>query len=122
MNLIMIIGNLTKKPEMIEGQNFAKMIVAVNDTYTKKDGTRDVNYFNVLVWNKLAENCCKYLDKGGKVAVVGKTRNHNYEAKDGTIKFVSEVIASEVEFLSNKKQENNEFIPLSEDEASDIPF
>ena len=118
MNYSFIIGNLTKKPEMIEGQNFAKIIVAVNDTYTKKDGTRDVNYFNVLVWNKLAENCCKYLDKGSKVAVVGKTRNHNYEAKDGTTKFVSEIIASEVEFIGTKKQE----VELQPVDDSDMPF
>ena len=122
MNYSFIIGNLTKKPEMIESQNFARLVVAVNDTYTKKDGTKEVNFFNVIVWNKLAENCVKFLDKGSKVAVAGKTRNRNYEAKDGSTKFISEIVASEIEFLNTKKQDNNGFIPLSEEESEDLPF
>lgn len=122
MNYNFIIGNLTKKPEMFEGQNFARLVVAVNDNYIKKDGTKEVNYFNVIVWNKLAENCIKYLDKGSKVAVLGKTRNRNYEAKDGTTKFVSEIVASEVEFLSSKQEKQLEPILLSEEESEDFPF
>ena len=122
MNYSFIIGNLTRKPEMIEGQNFAKLVVAVNDTFTKKDGTRGVNYFNVLVWNKLAESCVKYLDKGSKIAVVGRTQNRSYETKEGETRFVSEIIASEIEFLSIKKQEVSQLVELTDEEAGDIPF
>lgn len=121
MNYSFIIGNLTRKPEMIEGQNFAKLVVAVNDTFTKKDGTKGVNYFNVLVWNKLAESCVKYLDKGSKIAVVGRTQNRSYETKEGETRFVSEIIASEVEFL-NVKKETPQLVELSEEQATDLPF
>ena len=122
MNVDIKIGNLVKKPEMVQGQKCARMILAVNDNFIKKDGTRNVNYFNVIVWNNQAENCCKYLDKGSKVAIFGSTENRTYQAKDGTKKFTSEIIAREVEFLSIKKQEEPQLVELNEEQASDLPF
>ena len=120
MNVDIKIGNCVKKPEMVSGLNMARIILAVNDNFVKEDGTRGVNYFNIVVWNKLAENCVKYLDKGSKIAVYGRTQNKTYNAKDGTQRFSSEIVAREIEFLSEKKSQDETL--LSEEEASDIPF
>ena len=120
MNKVEQIGNCVKKPEMIQGQNFCKIVLAVNDTYLKKDGTRGVNFFNVLVWNKKAENCVKYLDKGSRIAVVGHLQNKTYTAKDGTQRVSTEIIADEVEFLSRKQEEKTELIEIEDDGT--MPF
>ena len=121
MNYSFIIGNLTRKPEMIEGQNFAKLVLAVNDNFLKKDGTRGVNYFNVIVWNKKAENCVKYLDKGSRIAVEGSLQNRTYTSKDGTQRVSTEILAKEVEFLS-RKINNEGLVELTEEQATDLPF
>lgn len=96
-------GNLTKDVEMI-GENLAKFVIAVPEDY-EKDGERPVQFFTVICWNKLAENCAKYLKKGSKVLVEGKIQNRTYEAQDGTKKYVTEVVAKLVEFILTKKDE-----------------
>lgn len=100
MNKAIIIGRLVKKPEKIDGFNLVKLTVGVKENYTKDDGTRPYTYFNVIAWNKVAENCLKYLKKGAMVGICGRTQNRTYEANDGTKRHVSEIIAEDVEFLT----------------------
>lgn len=104
MNNVQIIGNLTKDPQKVDGidKTLCKLNVAVNEDYTKEDGTRPVDYFTVVVWGKPAENCLKYLKKGNKIGVVGKLKNRSWEA-DGGKKYVTEIMASSVEYLNTKK-------------------
>lgn len=102
MNITFMIGNLVKNPEKVNGVDLVRFTLAVNDNYTKADGTRPVEYFNVVAWNKLGENCLKYLAKGSKIGVLGKWQNRQYEAGDGTQKTITELVASEIEFLSTK--------------------
>ena len=108
MNKFFGIGNLTKAPELRETQNrksVATLSIAINRDYG--EGT---DYFNVVVWGDLADNCKKYLDKGSKVCVVGALQNRSYEDANGYKKYVTEIQASNVEFLTfkEKKQEENE--------------
>lgn len=118
MNITFITGNLVRDPERIKDLNLVKLVVAVDDSYTKADGTRPVEFFNVSVWNKLGDMCEKYLGKGAKVAIAGKTQNRKYTTSDGIERFVTEIVANEVEFLSiPKKQEQLQEIPLD-----DLPF
>lgn len=117
-----LIGNLTRDPEQvnISDKIVCKFSVAVNEMYVKQDGTRPVQFYNVIVWNKLAENCLKYLKKGSKIGLVGNPQNRCYE-KDGEKKYVYEIVAEEIEFLFSAKQKDDkpELTPIDDD---NLPF
>ena len=107
MNKLFLIGNLTRDPEMSEtasGVAFCRLGIAVNRPYQGSDGERATDFFNITVWRTQAENCGRYLKKGSKVAIVGSLQNRSYEDKDGNKRQVTDIIASEVEFLSVRAQ------------------
>lgn len=105
MNYVSMIGRLTKIPDIRQtntGKNVCTFTLAVNRRYKDAQGKVTADFFPVQAWEKLAELCARYLDKGSKVFVSGELRNRSYEAKDGTKRYVTEIIANEVEFLSPK--------------------
>ena len=115
MNKVFLIGNLTKDPELTEtpsGVAVCKFSIAVSRDYTNAEGNRESDFFNIVVWRGRAENCGKYLKKGNKVAIVGSLQNRSYEDKDGVKRNVTEVIASEVEFLTPKTASNEEEVSV----------
>lgn len=110
MNKVILIGNTTKDIEINTTSNgiaVARFTVAVQRKFANADGEKETDFINCVVWRTLAENCAKYLKKGSKCAVVGELQTRSYEAEDGTKRYVTEVVASEVEFLSTKKAEDN---------------
>jgi single-strand DNA-binding protein len=114
MNKVILVGNLTRDPELTEtpnGVSVCKFDLAVNRDYTGADGERDCDFFHCTVWRGRAESCGKYLKKGSKVAVVGSLENRSYEDKDGIKRYVTDVVASEVEFLT----------PLGNSEPREVP-
>ena len=120
MNKWIGIGNLFADPEKIEANELVlcKFRMAVPENYTK-DGERPVQAINVTVWNKLAENVLKYVKKGDKVAVIGRIGNRTYES-NGQKKYVTEVVAEEIEFLTtHKKEEKQQFEPV---DTEILPF
>ena len=103
MNKVFLIGNLTKDPELTTintGASVCKFSIAVNRRFANNDGNRDVDYFNINAWRGLGENCAKFLKKGSKVCVVGQLQTRNYDAADGTKRYVTDITADEVEFLN----------------------
>ena len=105
MNKVILIGNLTRDPELTEtasGVAVCRFSIAVTRDYAGADGNRETDFFNITVWNKQGENCGKYLKKGNKVCVVARLQNRSYEDKDGVKRYVTDIIASEVEFLTPK--------------------
>ncbi len=105
MNKVILVGNLTRDPELSEtpsGVAVCRFAIAVSRDYANSDGTRETDFFNITVWRGRAEVCGKYLKKGSKVAIVGSLQNRSYEDKDGIKRNVTDVIANEVEFLSPK--------------------
>lgn len=103
MNKVILIGNLTRDPELSETPNgvaVCRFSIAVSRDYANADGNRETDFFNITVWRGRAENCGKYLKKGSKVAVVGSLQNRTYEDKEGTTRYVTDIVANEVEFLS----------------------
>lgn len=103
MNKVYLIGNLTRDPELSEttsGVPFCRFAIAVNRTFVNADGNREADFFNITVWRGQAENCGKFLKKGSKVAIVGSLQNRTYEDKEGVKRTVTDIVASEVEFLS----------------------
>lgn len=118
MNKVFLIGNLTRDPELTETPNgvaVCKMSIAVNRDYENADGNRDVDFFNITVWRGRAENCGKYLVKGSKVAIAGTLQNRSYEDKDGITRYITDVVATDVEFLSARRtNENGDNLPGAE--------
>ena len=107
MNKVYLIGNLTRDPGLSEtatGVAFCRFAVAVNRPFTNSDGNREVDFFNVIVWRGLAENCGRFLKKGSKVAVVGSLQNRAYEDKEGVKRTATDIVASEVEFLTTNRE------------------
>ncbi|MBR5439292.1 MAG: single-stranded DNA-binding protein [Clostridia bacterium] len=132
MNKVYLIGNLTRDPELSEttsGIAFCRFSIAVNRTFANADGNREADFFNITVWRNQAENCSKFLKKGSKVAVVGSLQNHSYEDKDGIKRTLTDIVASEIEFLSTgNRAEDIEPVKkgsptLTEvDDDNDLPF
>lgn len=105
MNKVILIGNLTKDPEFSttnNGISLCKFTLAVQRKYASSDGEREVDFINIVVWRGQADNCYKYLKKGSKASVVGSIQTRSYDATDGTKRYVTEVVADEVEFLNSK--------------------
>lgn len=111
MNKVILVGNLTRDPELSKTNNgtaVCNFSIAVNRDYTNADGERDTDFFNITVWRGRAETCGQYLKKGSKVGIVGSLQNRNYEDKDGIKRYVTDIIAEQVEFLSSKPQQQEE--------------
>ncbi|MBQ9735084.1 MAG: single-stranded DNA-binding protein [Clostridia bacterium] len=109
MNKVILVGNLTRDPELTEtpsGVAVCRFAIAVSRDYAAADGTRETDFFNITVWRGRAEVCGKYLKKGNKVAIVGSLQNRSYEDKDGIKRNVTDVIANEVEFLTPKNAQS----------------
>lgn len=114
MNSVHIIGNLTRDPELRttpSGASVCSFTVAVNRRRTQNDKQPEADYFRVSAWNKLAENCSKYLAKGRKVAVVGPVSVNTYQGQDGKTYANLNVMANEVEFLSSRNSESGGSAP-----------
>jgi single-strand DNA-binding protein len=102
INKAILIGNLTRDPELRTSQNgnaVCTFTLAVNRRFTDANGNRQADFINVVAFKKLAEICSQYLAKGRKCGVVGSIQTRTYDAQDGTKRYVTEIIADEVEFL-----------------------
>lgn len=105
MNKLILIGNLTKAPELRatpQGVQVCNFDIAVND---KKGGQDNTMYFRVNAWRGLGESCAKYLAKGRKVFVSGPLSYRTYQGNDGSTRVQLEVTADEVEFLSSRNDD-----------------
>lgn len=105
MNKVFLIGNLTRDPELSNtnsGISVCRISIAVSRRFANADGSRETDFFNVVAWRAIAENCAKYLKKGSKIAVMGSIQNHSYEGNDGTKRYTTDITAEEIEFLSTK--------------------
>lgn len=103
MNKAIIIGNLTKDPELrVTGNSISvcSFTVAVSRKYKDQNGERQTDFIPVVTWRGLADNCGKYLAKGRKVGVTGVIQTRSYDAQDGTKRYVTEIVAEDVEFLT----------------------
>lgn len=110
MNSVVLVGNLARDPELREtssGIACCNFTVAVQRNYKDANGETTADFISVVTWRAQAENCGKYLKKGSKVAVNGSLQTRTYEAADGSKRYITEVVANNVEFLSPKGQTSN---------------
>ena len=132
MNKVILIGNLTKDPEISTTQNgvsVCRFTIAVSRRFTNAEGERETDFINVIVWRTLADNCHKFLKKGSKVGIVGNIQSRSYDATDGTKRYVTVIVAEEVDFLSTKTQDreqpkssNEEVSKLQPIDDDGLPF
>ena len=105
MNQVILIGRLTKDPELREtsnGKPVASFTLAVD-----KFG-EGADFINCVVWNKQAENLAKYQKKGGQIGITGRLQTRDYDDEKGNKRYVTEVIADSIEYLGAKKEESNQ--------------
>jgi single-strand DNA-binding protein len=106
MNKAILVGNLTRDPEARttpNGVSVTTFTVAINRRYKSQDGQQQTDFIPVVTWRGLAENCARYLSKGSKVGVVGMIQTRNYEDANGVRKYVTEIVADDVEFLTSRQ-------------------
>lgn len=103
MNSAILIGRLTKDPELryipSTGKAVATFSIAVDRPFSGKDGKKQADFFNIVVWGKIAENCANYLAKGRLAAIKGSIQNRSYDAQDGSKRYTTEIVADQVQFL-----------------------
>lgn len=130
MNKIVIVGNLTKNPEARTTQNgisVTSFTVAVQRRY-KKDGEQQADFINCIAWRGTADFVAKYFQKGSKIGLSGSIQTRTYDDANGVRKYVTEVLADDVEFVTSKAQKENQptedlfdgdFQPLDD---AEVPF
>lgn len=110
MNRVTLIGNLGKNPELRNTgkTSVVNFSVATTERFTDSEGKpqRSTQWHNVVAFGAQADAIAKHLQKGSKVAIEGRLQTRNYE-KDGVKKYVTEVVASDVEFLDAKGGEKD---------------
>lgn len=127
MNKVILMGRLTRDPEVRYTQNNNTCVctfgLAVNRRF-KQEGQAEADFINIVAWAKTAEFVSKYFAKGQQVAVIGRIQTRNYDDKDGKKIYVTEVVAEEVYFADSKKDQTATtsagFMTLEED--SSLPF
>jgi single-strand DNA-binding protein len=108
VNKVMILGNLGQDPEVrytASGMAVCTMNVATTDVRTDKAGQRQENteWHRIIVWNKQAENCGKYLKKGRSVFVEGRLQTRSWDDKNGQKRYTTEIVASTVQFVGGSR-------------------
>ena len=130
INRVVLVGNLTKDPELRHtpgGTAVCKLRVAVNtrqkDASTGEWGDKP-NYFDVTVWGNQGESCAQYLSKGRPVGVDGRLDWREWEAQDGSKRQAVEIIADTVQFLGSRadSEGQSQYIPSSDVAADRTDF
>lgn len=120
MNKVILIGNLTADPESRttnSGVAQCSLRIAVQRRFANAQGQRESDFFNVVCWRNTAEFAAKYLSKGRKVAVEGSLQTRSYDAQDGSKRYVTEVIADNVEFCDSAPKTATEPMPTNRDDG-----
>lgn len=122
MNHIVLIGRLTRDPELRytpNGVAVANFDLAVDRPTTNQQGERETDFIRIVVWQKQAEHCANYLKKGRLVGVEGRLQIRSYETQDGQKRRVAEVIANYVQFLDRNREDTSGNISPSKPENDD---
>ena len=131
MNKVILIGNLASDVESrttSSGIANSTFKLAVQRRFSNAQGVREADFLPVVCWRQTAEVASKYLSKGRKVAVEGSIQTRSYDAKDGSKRYVTEIIADNVEFLTSRGEANSDATTdagsngFTEVEDDELPF
>jgi single-strand DNA-binding protein len=123
LNRIILIGRLTKDPELRytpNGKATAGFTIAVDRVFKNSQGERENDFINIVAWGNQAENCAQYLAKGKLAAVDGRLQIRSFDGQDGQRRWITEVVADTVRFLSPKNEPGADMGDVVDDD--DIPF
>ena len=118
MNKATLIGVLGRDPELRKtstDKSVCTFSIAVKRNFKNQDGEYETDWFNIVVWDKKGDNCAKYLQTGSWVGVSGRIQNRSWDGDDGNKKYITEIIADDVQFLKNIKEVNGE-------SSQDLPY
>lgn len=126
---------MTKDPELryTPGTGMAVTTVTLAvDRFNASTKQREADFISVVIWGKQAENTANYMSKGSQMAISGRIQTRSYDDKEGKKRYITEVVAQEVSFLSKGKDNNSSTQNFGEqsfdedimqvDDMSDIPF
>ena len=125
MNKVILIGRTTKEivaTQTPNGVDIANFTLAVQRKFKNADGEFEADFINCVAWRKTAELMREYVKKGDRIGVVGEMQTRSYEAQDGTKRYVTEVVVSEVEFLTSKSERQEQETTMTEVENDNLPF
>lgn len=120
MNIVVLIGRLTKDPEVLTTSNGHKrtyITLAVPRIYKNSDGEYQTDFIKCILWNSIAEHTCEFCCKGDLIGVKGRLETTTY-TKDDEVKYDTNVIAERVTFLMNRKLKE-ELIDISSEETNE---
>ncbi len=110
MNQVILVGRLTSDPEITTTENNNKrsaITIAVNRPYKNSEGIYETDFIRCILWNNIASNTCEYCKTGDVIGVKGRLQTRSYE-EDNIKKFIMEVIAEKITFLSSNKNSEKE--------------
>lgn len=126
MNEVVLVGRLAQDPDLrttFSGTSVANFTVAVSRPYNSQKEKQETDFIHCVTWQKSAENLGKYGFKGMMIAVKGRIQNRNYDDQNGNKKYVTEVLADSIMFLSKKKEETEVQIQSqTQEKAETDPF
>lgn len=108
LNQVVLVGRLTEDPELVEAENGKKhstIVLAVQRTFKNQDGIYEADFIRCRLWNAVANSTSEYCHKGDIVGIKGRIQVSSYDDEDGNKKYMTEVIAEKVTFLTSKKEE-----------------
>jgi len=112
LNKVILIGRLTKDPELRytpgSGVAVATFTLAVSRPFLNQKGERDTDFIPIVAWRRLAEQCASNLKKGRLIGVSGRLQVRSFETQNGTKRWVTEVVAEEIQFLDKPKIQDSQ--------------
>ncbi|MCD8025656.1 MAG: single-stranded DNA-binding protein [Clostridiales bacterium] len=112
INLVVLMGRLVSDPELkttASGISVTSFRIAVDRNYVKSGEERKADFIDIVCWRNQAEFVCKYFGKGSLIAVQGQLQTRTYQAKDGTNRYVVEVVADSVSFTGERRDNTNSY-------------
>ena len=110
LNRVILMGRITQDLELkttASGISVTSFSIAVDRNYVKQGEERQTDFINIVCWRKQAEFVCRYFEKGSMIAIEGQLQTRTYQAKDGSNRYVTEVVADSVSFTGEKREQNN---------------
>ena len=112
MNKVILVGRLTKDPELratASGFNTANFSIAVQRNFKNREGNYDADFVNCVAFRNQADFVSKYFKKGNMIGVEGRIQTRNYDAQDGSKRYVTEVVVENIEFVGSKNDGQNSY-------------
>lgn len=128
MNLVILMGRLTKDPEIryTQTQKGDQMAIGRFSIAVDRRGKDETDFFNCTAFGKLGEFVEKYLTKGTKIVLTGQIQNDNYTNKEGQKVYATRIIANEIEFAESKRQPDakpdDDFVDIPDGIEQSLPF